>query len=170
MATVALDCYSIATAPRRDKMATRMRQDLRVSEGGEELPAHAVGDDSVLQSKHVHGGDLQRRAVELLVFLTRAAETSDEDGEAEVEVRLQLLLLTPTQHGHERRPLTEAQDAIERTFVLHGFPHSRHAAVEPQAFLTLLLSAEAQSPDIRKPPTPRVLVASGSLVLFLRSF
>jgi len=147
-----------------------MGQDLRVLEGGEELPAHAVGDDSVLQSKHMHGGDLERRAVELCVFLACAAETSDEDGEAEVEVRLQFLLLKPAQHGHERCSLTEAQDAIERTLVLHSFPHSRHAVAEPQAFLTLLLSTKTQSLDIRKPPTPRVFVASGSRVLFLRSF
>lgn len=65
-----------------------MCQDLRVLKGGEELPAHVVRDDSVLQSKHMQGGDLEGSIVEYLVFLTCAAETSDKDGEAEVELRL----------------------------------------------------------------------------------
>lgn len=129
-------------------MATGMRQDLRVLEGGEELPAHVVRDDSVLQSKHMQGGDLEGGLVEFLVFLTRAGETSDKDGEAEVELWFQFLLLKRAQHGHEGSSLTEAQDAVERTLGFHGFPHHRHTLLDPQAFLTLLLSAEAPSLDI----------------------
>lgn len=67
-------------------MATGMCQDLRVLEGGEELPAHVVRDDSVLQSEHVQGRDLEGNLVEFLMFLTCAEEASDEDGKAEAEV------------------------------------------------------------------------------------
>lgn len=74
-------------------MATRMCQDVRVLEGGEELPAHVVRDDSVFQPKHMQGGDLEREVVEFLVLLTCAAETSDKDGKAEAELWLQFLLL-----------------------------------------------------------------------------
>lgn len=147
-------------------MATRMCQNLRVLEGEEELPAHAVGDNSVFQSKHMQGGDLKWRVIESFVLLTRAAETGDEDGEAEAEFRLQFLLLKEAQHGYKSCSLTEAQDAIEWTLDPHSFPHGLHALIEPQAFLTLLQSAETPGLDIRKPPTLRVHVA----VLFLWSF
>lgn len=139
-----------------------MCQDLRVLEGGEELPAHVVRDDSVLQSKHMQGRDLERSVVELLVFLACAAETSDNDGKAEAEVWLQVLLLKRAQHGHHSCSLTKAQDAVKRTLDLDSFSHNRHALVESQAFLTLLLSAETPGLDVRKPPTLGVLVASRS--------
>ena len=152
-------------------MATGMSQDLRVLERGEELPAHAVGDDSVFQSKHVQGGDLEGRAVESLVLLTCAAETGDKDGKAEAEVWLKVLLVKGAQHGHESRSLTEAQDAVKRTLELHSFSHSSDALVQPQAFLTLLLSAEAPSLDVREPPASLFLVTSGfRTVLLLWSF
>lgn len=139
-----------------------MRQVLRVLEGGEELPAHVVGDDSVLQSEHMQGGDLEGSAVEFLVFLTCAAETSDKDGKAEAELWLQFLLLKRAQHGHESCSLTKAKDAVKRSLDPHSFSHNRYALVEPQAFLTGLLSAEAPSLGVRKPPTLGVLVASRS--------
>lgn len=150
-------------------MATRMCQDLRVLEGGEELPAHVVGNDLVFQSKHMQRGDLEGRAVEFLVLLTCAAETSDKDGKAEAEFWLQFLLLKRAQHGYKSCSLTKAQDAIKWTLGRHGFSHSLHALVEPQAVLTLLLSTKAPSLDIRKPPTPQVLGASRSILL-LQSF
>lgn len=139
-----------------------MRQELRVFEGGEELPAHVVRDDSVLQSKHMQGGDLEGSAVECLVLLACTAETSDKDGKAEAELWLQFLLLERAQHGHKSCSLTKAQDAVKWTLDLHSFPHNRHAIIEPQAFLTLLLSAETPSLDVRKPPTLGVLVACRS--------
>lgn len=71
-----------------NKVAARVCEDDGVLKYGEVLPAHAVGDDSVVQSKHMQGGDLQGSAVEYLMFLARAVETSNEDGKAEVEVRL----------------------------------------------------------------------------------
>lgn len=74
-------------------MTTRMNEDLRVLEGGEELPAHLIRDHSVLQSKHMQGGHLDGRVVKLLVLRTCAAETGDDDGKAKVERRLQFLLL-----------------------------------------------------------------------------
>lgn len=157
----------------RNKMATRMCQDLRVLEGGEELPAHVVRDDSVLQSKHMQGGDLEGRAVERLVFLTCAAETSDKDGKAEAELWLQFLLLKRAQHGHKSCSLTKAQDAVKWTLDLHSFSHSSHTLVESQACLTLLLSTETSSLDVRKPPSLGVLVVSRSrnwTLLLLRSF
>lgn len=129
-------------------MATGMRQELRVLERGEELPAHVVRDDSVLQSKHMQGGDLEGALVEFLVFLTCAGETSDKDGKAEVELWFQLLLLERAQHGHKGCSLTEAQDAVEWTLGFHCFSHHHHALLNPQAFLTLLLSTEAPSMDI----------------------
>lgn len=73
---------------RWNKVAAGMREDDGVLKRGEVLPAHAVGDDSVVQSKHMQGGDLQGGAVEYLMLLARAAETSNEDGKAEAEVRL----------------------------------------------------------------------------------
>ena len=139
-----------------------MRQDLRVLEGGEELPAHVIRDDSILQSKHMQGGDLDGTVVEFLVFPTRATKTSNKDGKAEAELWLQFLLLERAQHCHKSCSLTEAKDAVERTLILHSFSHSRHTLVEPQAFLTLLLSTETPSLGVRKPPTPVVLVTSGS--------
>lgn len=111
-------------------MATRMCQDLRVLEGGEELPAHVVRDDSVLQSKHMQGGDLEGSVVEFLVFLTCAAETSDNDSKAEAEVWLQFLPLKRAQHGHKSCSLTKAQDAVKRTLDLQSFSHNRHALVQ----------------------------------------
>lgn len=143
-------------------MATRMCQNLRVLEGGKQLPAHVVRDDSVLQSKHMQGWDQEGSTVERLVFLTRAAETSDKYGKAEVELWLQFLLLKRADHGHKSSSLTKAQDAIKWTLDLHSFSYSRQALVESQAFLTLLLCAETPSLDIRKPPTPLVLIASSS--------
>lgn len=110
----------------------------------------------------MQGGDLEGRVVESLVLITCAAETSDKDGKAEAELWLQFLLVKGAQHGHKSGSLTEAQDAIKWTLGLHGFSHSRHALVEPQTFLTLLLSVETPSLDVRKPPTPGVLVASRS--------
>lgn len=77
----------------RNKMATRMRQDLRVLEGGEEFPAHVVRDDTILQSKHMQGRELDGSAVKFLVFPTCATETSDKDGKAEAELWLQFLFL-----------------------------------------------------------------------------
>lgn len=139
-----------------------MSEDLRVLEGGKELPAHAVRDDSVFQSKHMQGGDLEGRFVELLVFLTCTWETSDKDGKVEAEIWLQFVLLKRAQHGYKSCSLTEAQDAVKRTLDPHSFPHSRHAVIQPQALLTLLLSAETPSLDVRKPPTPGALVPSGS--------
>lgn len=143
-------------------MATGMCENLSVLEGGEQLPAHVVWDDSVLQSKHMQGGDQEGSVIERLVFPTRAAETSDEDGKAEAELWLLFLLLERAQHGHESCSLTEAQDAIKRTLDLHSFSDSRHALIKPQAFLTLLLGAETPSLDIRKPPTLGVFVTSRS--------
>lgn len=74
-------------------MATGMRKDLRVLEGGEELSAHVIRDDTILQSKHMQGGDLDRSVIEFLVFPTCATKTSDKDGKVEVELRLQFLFL-----------------------------------------------------------------------------
>lgn len=74
-------------------MTTRVNEDFRVLEGGEELPAHAVRNDSVLQSKHMQGGDLEESIVEFLMFLTCATKTSDKNGKAEAELRLSFLLL-----------------------------------------------------------------------------
>ncbi len=145
-----------------NKMATRMCQDLRVMEGGEELSAHVVRDDSVLQSKHMQGGDLEGSVVEFLVFPTCAAETSNKDGKAEAELRLQILLLKRAQHGNKSRPLTETQDAVKWAEGLHSFSHCSHALVQSQALCTLLLSAETPSLDVRKPPTPGVLITSRS--------
>lgn len=139
-----------------------MYEDLRVLERREELSAHVVRDDSVLQSKHMQGGNLKGRAIEVLVFLARAAEASDKGGKAEAELWLQFLLLKRAQHGHKSGSLTKTQDAIKGALALHGFSHSYHTIVEPQAFLTLLLSAETTSLDVRKPPTLRVLIASRS--------
>lgn len=70
-----------------------MYEDMRVLEAGEKIPAHAVRDDSVLQSEYVQRRDLERRIVELLMLLTSAAETGNKDGKAEVEFQLQFLLL-----------------------------------------------------------------------------
>lgn len=143
-------------------MATRMGQNLRVLEGGKKLPAHVVRDDSVLQSKHMQGRDQEGSTIERLVLLTRAAETSDKYGKAEVELRLQFLFLKRADHGHKSSSLTKAKDAIKWTLDLHSFSYSRQALVESQAFLTLLLCAETPSLDIRKPPTPLVLIVSSS--------
>lgn len=120
-----------------------MRQDCGLQERGEELPAHVVGDDSVLQPKHMQRGDLERSVVEGLVRLTCAAEAGDQDGEVETEVWLLLFLLEGAKHGHESSSLAEAQDAIKGAIGLHGFPHNRHTLVQPQAFLAQLLSTEA---------------------------
>lgn len=125
-----------------------MCQDLRVLERGEELPAHVVRDDSVLQPKHMEGGDLERSIVEYLVFLTCAGETSNKDGKAEVELWFQFSLLKRAQHGHKCSSLTKAQDAIKWTLDLHSFSKNCHALVEPQAFLALLQSIETPSLDI----------------------
>lgn len=65
-----------------------MRQDCGLQKRGEELPAHVVRDDSVLQPKHMQRGDLERSIVEDLVLLTCTAEAGDKDGEAETEVWL----------------------------------------------------------------------------------
>lgn len=65
-------------------MPTVMYEDLSVLEEGEELPAHAVRDDFVLQPEHMQRRNLEGRVVEFVVFLTRAAETSNKDGKAEV--------------------------------------------------------------------------------------
>lgn len=125
------------------EVATGMRQDCGLQERGEELPAHVVGDDSVLQPKHMQRGDLQRSIVEDLVLLTCTAEAGDQDGKTETEVWLCLLLLQGAEHGHQGGSLAEAQDAVKGAVGLHGFPHNRHALVQPQAFLAQLLSAEA---------------------------
>lgn len=135
-----------------------MCQDLRVLESGEQQPAHAVRDDSVLQSKYMQRGDRERSTVESLVFLTRAAETRYEDGKAEAEVWLHILLLQRTQHGHQRCPLTKTQDPVKWALVLHSLSHSPQALVQPQALLTLLLSAETAGLDVREPPAPGVLI------------
>lgn len=150
-----------------------MNEDLGVLEGGEELPAHFIRDHSVLQSKHMQGGHLDGGAVKPLVFRTRAAETSHDDGKAKAEIWLRFLLLERAQHGDEGGPLTEAQDAVKRTLVLHSSSHSCHALVEPQALLALPLSVETPSLDIRKPPTPGVVVPSrlrSCIVLFICNF
>lgn len=151
----------------RNKMAPGMNEDLRVVEGREKLPAHAVRDHFVLQPKHVQGRDLEGSRVERFVFLTGAAETSDKNGKAEVEVRLQFLLLKRAQHGHESCSLTEAQDAVKWTLSRDSFSHGRHALFEAEALLTLLLSVEALSLDVRKPPAPWVLVPSWSRSILL---
>jgi len=143
-------------------MASRMYKDLSVLEGGEEFPAHVAGDDSVFQSKHMQRRDLEWGAVESLVFHTHAAETSNKNGKAEAELWFQSLLLKRTQHGHKGCSLTKTQDAVKRTLDRHGFPYSRHALIEAQALITLLLSAETPSLDVGKPPAPRVLVSSSS--------
>lgn len=72
----------------RNKVTTRMCQNLRLLKRGEELPAHVVRDDAILQPKHMQGGDLEGSVVEYLVFLTCAGETSDKNGKAEVELWL----------------------------------------------------------------------------------
>lgn len=131
-----------------------MSQNLRLEEGGEELSAHVVRDDSVLQPKHMQGGDLEGSVVEHLVFCTRAAETSDKDGKAEAELRLQSFLLKRAQHGNKSCSLAEAQDAVKWSLDLNSFPYSRHTLIKAQAFHTVLLSIEASSLDVRKPPAP----------------
>lgn len=143
-------------------MATSMCEDVRVLEGWEELSAHVVRDHSVLQSKHMQRGDLERSAVESFVFLTRTAETSDQDGKAKVELGLQFLLLKGAKHSHKSCSLTEAHYAVKWTLNLNSFSHNRHTLVEAQAFLTLLLSVETPSLNVRKPPTSGVLIASRS--------
>lgn len=125
-----------------------MCQNLRVLKREEELPAHVVRDDAILQPKHMQGGDLEGSVVEYLVFLTCAGEASDNNGKAEVELWLQFSLLKGAQHGHKGSSLTKAQDAVKWTLDLHSFPHNRHALVEPQAFLTLLLSIKNPSLDV----------------------
>lgn len=137
-----------------------MFQDVRVLEDGEELSAHWVRDDTVLQSKYVQGGHQEggRGIVEPSVFLTRAPEPCYEDGEVETELWLQVLLLERTQHGHESCSLAEAEDTVKRAQVLHSLSHSCHALVEPQALLALLLCAEAPCLGVREPPPPGVLV------------
>lgn len=129
-----------------------MYQDLLVLKVGEEVPAHVVRDDSILQSKYMQGGDLEGSSVELVMLLTCTAKASDNNGKAEAELWLQFLLLEGAQHGHKRSSLTEAQDAVKWTLGLHSLSHSRHALFDPQAFITLLHSVESPSVDIRKPP------------------
>lgn len=136
-----------------------MYEDLRVLEGREKIPAHAVGDDSILQPKNVQRRDLERGVVKLLVLLTKAAEGGNKDGKAEVEFRLHFLLLERAQHGNKSCSLTESQDAVKRALVLHGFSHSRYAVIEAQARLTLLLSAEAPGLNVRKPPSSGLFIA-----------
>lgn len=140
-------------------MATRMCQDYRVLKGRKEIPAHVVRDNSVLQTKHVQGRDLQGSVVEYIVLLTRAAETSDEDGKTEAELWFKFLLLKRAQHGHESSSLAKAQDAVKWTLGLDSFSHNRHAVVQPQTFFALLLGIETSSLDVRKPPTPGVLIS-----------
>lgn len=144
-----------------------MNEDLRVVEGWEKLPAHAVRNHFVFQPKHMQGRDLEGCRVELFMFPTGAAETSDENGEAEVEARLQFLLLKRAQHGHESCSLTEAQDAVKRTLDSYGFSDGRHALFKAEALLTRLLSAETLSLGVRKPPAPWVLIPSWSRIILL---
>lgn len=137
----------------RYKVATRMYQDLLVLKVGEEVPAHAVRDDSILQSEYMQGGDLEGSSIELVMFLACTAKASNNNGKAEVELWFQFLLLKGAQHGYKRSSLTEAQDAVKWTLGLHGLSHNRHALIDPQAFITLLQSIENPSLDIRKPPS-----------------
>ena len=145
----------------RHKMATRMRHDLRLQEKGEELPAHGVRDDPVVQTEDVQGGDAQRGAVEALVPLAGAAEPRHQHGEAHSQRGGGVALLEGAEHGHQGGALTEAQDAVEWPQLLHCHPHRRHALLQTQALRTGLLGAEAPPRDIREPPAPGVRGPAG---------
>lgn len=147
---------------RRYEVAPRMNENNRLLESREQLSAHVVRDDFVLQTKHVQGGRVEGNAVEYLVLLARAAETGDNDGEAEGEVWLQSTLLERAQHGHEGGALAEAQDAIKGALLLHSLSHRRHAVVEPQALVALMEGVEHTGLDVRKPPSPGGLITSSS--------
>lgn len=76
-------------------MAARVSEDQWVFEVVQELPAHAVWDDAVLQAEHVQRGDDEGRrgVVEPSVFLAGTGEPGHQDGEAELELRFQVLCL-----------------------------------------------------------------------------
>lgn len=136
-----------------------------------QISAHVVRDDSVLQAKHVQGGDMEGKVVEYLVLLACTAETGYNNGEAEVEVWLQSTLLERAQHGHESSSLAEAQDAVKGTLLLDRSSHGCHALIKAQAFFTLLQGIESLCLDIRKPPSPEGLITSSTRSgRLLRSF
>lgn len=72
----------------RNKMATRMCQDLGVFEGWEQVFAHVVWNNTVLLSKHMQGWDLEGGLIKPIMLRTCTAETSDQDGKAEIKLWL----------------------------------------------------------------------------------